>query len=122
MEGQLESLHHVQLAMPPGEEDAAVKFYADVLGLAQVEKPPQLAPRGGVWFRRGSLEVHLGVEEQFHPAHKAHPAFLVDGLERLRVRIEEAGYRVVDSVQLEGYRRCYVRDPFGNRIELVEPV
>ena len=122
MEGQLQSLHHVQLAMPPGEEDAAVKFYADVLGLAQVEKPPQLAPRGGVWFRREGLEVHLGVEEQFHPAHKAHPAFLVDGLERLRVRIEEAGYRVVDSVQLEGYRRCYVRDPFGNRIELVEPV
>ena len=122
MEGQLQSLHHVQLAMPPGEEDAAVKFYADVLGLTQVDKPPQLAPRGGVWFRREGLEVHLGVEEQFHPAHKAHPAFLVDGLESLRVRIEEAGYRVVDSVQLDGYRRCYVRDPFGNRIELVEPV
>jgi catechol 2,3-dioxygenase-like lactoylglutathione lyase family enzyme len=122
MEGQLESLHHVQLAMPPGEEAAAVKFYADVLGLSQVDKPPQLAPRGGVWFRRGGLEVHLGVEEQFQPAHKAHPAFLVDGLESLRARIEEAGYRVVDSVQLENYRRCYVRDPFGNRIELVEPV
>jgi catechol 2,3-dioxygenase-like lactoylglutathione lyase family enzyme len=121
MDGQLESLHHVQLAMPPGEEDAAVKFYADVLGLAQVDKPPQLAPRGGVWFRRGPLEVHLGVEEQFQPAHKAHPAFLVDGLDALRGRIEEAGYRVVDSVQLEGYLRCYVRDPFGNRIELVEP-
>ena len=121
MDGQLESLHHVQLAMPPGEEDAAVKFYAEVLGLTQVDKPPQLAPRGGVWFRRGSLEVHLGVEEQFQPAHKAHPAFLVGGLDALRVRIEEAGYRVVDSVQLEGYLRCYVRDPFGNRIELVEP-
>jgi catechol 2,3-dioxygenase-like lactoylglutathione lyase family enzyme len=121
MEGQLESLHHVQLAMPPGEEDAAAKFYGEVLGLSQVEKPPQLAPRGGVWFRRGDLEVHLGVEEKFTPAHKAHPAFLVDGLETLRARIEKAGYRVVDSVQLEGYRRCYVRDPFGNRIELVEP-
>lgn len=108
--------------MPPGEEEAAVLFYGAILGLTQVEKPPELAPRGGVWFREGELEVHLGVEEPFTPAYKAHPAFLVRNLETLRERIEAAGYRVTDDVPLEGYLRCHVRDPFGNRIELVEPV
>jgi catechol 2,3-dioxygenase-like lactoylglutathione lyase family enzyme len=112
----------VQLAMPPGEEDAAVRFYGAILGLTHVEKPPELAPRGGVWFRQEGLEVHLGVEEPFTPAHKAHPAFLVRNLETLRAKIEAAGYRVTDDVPLEGYHRCHVRDPFGNRLELVEPV
>ena len=116
-------LHHVQLAMPTGEEEAAVRFYGAILGLTQVEKPPELAPRGGVWFRDGDLEVHLGVEEpEFMPARKAHPAFLVQNLATLRERIETAGYRVTDDVPLEGFHRCHVRDPFGNRIELVEPV
>jgi catechol 2,3-dioxygenase-like lactoylglutathione lyase family enzyme len=117
----LRGLHHVQLAMPPEEEDAAVRFYAAVLGLQQIEKPSELAPRGGVWFRSGDLEVHLGVEEGFQPAVKAHPAFLVSGLEKLRARLEEAGYKVMDTVQLAGYHRVYVRDPFGNRLELIEP-
>jgi catechol 2,3-dioxygenase-like lactoylglutathione lyase family enzyme len=115
-------LHHVQLAMPPGEEEAAVQFYGGVLGLIQVAKPPELAPRGGVWFRDEALEVHLGVEEPFTPARKAHPAFLVRNLHALRDRIEGAGYRVSDDVPLEGYDRCHVRDPFGNRLELVEPI
>ena len=118
---RLIGLHHVQLAMPPGEEEAAARFYSAILGLQQVAKPPELAPRGGVWFREGDLEVHLGVEEPFTPARKAHPAFLVRNLETLRARIEAAGYRVTDDVPLEGFRRCYVRDPFGNRLELVEP-
>ncbi len=117
---RLLGLHHVQLAMPPDEEDSAVKFYGDVLGLTRVEKPSELSPRGGVWFRDGTLEVHLGVEETFTPAVKAHPAFLVSDLDTLRARVEEAGYRVMDSVPLEGYERIYVRDPFGNRIELIE--
>ncbi|MBI3648549.1 MAG: VOC family protein [Actinobacteria bacterium] len=107
--------------MPAGEEEAAVRFYADVLGLEHVEKPPHLSPRGGVWFRSGALGIHLGVEEGFRPAVKAHPAFLVRGLEKLRARIEEAGYKVTDTVQLDGYSRVYVRDPFGNRLELIEP-
>ncbi len=115
-------LHHVQLAMPPGEEEAAVRFYGSILGLTLVDKPPELAPRGGVWFRDGDLEVHLGVEEPFSPARKAHPAFLVRNLEVLRERIETAGYRVTDDVPLAGFHRCHVRDPFGNRLELVEPV
>lgn len=118
--GRLLGLHHVQLAMPEGEEETAVGFYADVLGLERVPKPPELSPRGGVWFRSGSLEVHLGVEEGFHPAVKAHPAFLVDDLERVRARVEMSGFKVIDTVQLEGFRRVYVRDPFGNRLELIE--
>ncbi len=119
---KLMGLHHVQLAMPPGEEEAAVRFYGIILGLTQVAKPPELAPRGGVWFRDEHLEVHLGVEEAFKPASKAHPAFLVRNLETLREKIELAGYRVLDDVPLEGYIRCHVRDPFGNRLELIEPV
>ena len=119
--GTLLGLHHVQLAMPPDEEETAVAFYAGVLGLEQVPKPSALSPRGGVWFRSGDLEVHLGVEDGFHPAVKAHPAFLVDDLERIRARVEMSGYKAIDTVQLEGYRRVYVRDPFGNRLELIEP-
>ena len=118
---RLLGLHHVQLAMPPGEEEDAVKFYGAILGLTQVDKPPELAPRGGVWFRTEGLEVHLGIEEPFTPARKAHPAFLVQDLETLRERIELGGYRVTDDVPLEGFHRCHVRDPFGNRLELVEP-
>ena len=119
--GRLLGLHHVQLAMPEGEERAAVRFYADVLGLEEVPKPAALSPRGGVWFRSGDLEGHLGVEDGFRPAVKAHPAFLVDDLASLRSRVEEAGFKVADSVPIEGYDRCYVRDPFGNRLELIEP-
>jgi catechol 2,3-dioxygenase-like lactoylglutathione lyase family enzyme len=117
---RLVGIHHVQLAMPEGEEHDAVRFYGTALGLTQVDKPPELSPRGGVWFRSGDLEVHLGVEEVFRPAVKAHPAILVEGLGEIRARIEEAGYKVTDSVPIEGYDRVYVRDPFGNRLELIE--
>jgi catechol 2,3-dioxygenase-like lactoylglutathione lyase family enzyme len=108
--------------MPEGEDDAAVRFYAQVLGLDRVPKPPELSPRGGVWFRSGELEVHLGVEDGFRPAVKAHPAFLVRGLTALRERLEAGGYKVSDSVPIAGYDRIYVRDPFGNRLELIEPL
>jgi catechol 2,3-dioxygenase-like lactoylglutathione lyase family enzyme len=117
----LVGLHHVQLAMPAGEEEAARLFYGTVLGLSEIPRPPALSPDGGVWFVRGDLEVHLGVEERFSPAVKAHPAFLVERIEDVRARIEGAGYRVTDTVQLEGFHRIYVRDPFGNRVELIEP-
>jgi catechol 2,3-dioxygenase-like lactoylglutathione lyase family enzyme len=107
--------------MTTGEEEAAVRFYGAILGLQRIAKPDLLSPAGGVWFRKGDLEVHLGVEEtSFTPAHKAHPAFLVSGLETLRERIEAAGYRVTDTVEMEGFHRVYVRDPFGNRVELIE--
>ena len=116
------AIDHVQLAMPAGEESAAVAFYADLLGIAQVPKPPHLAKRGGCWFEHGSLKVHLGVEADFRPARKAHPALLVDGLAALVVRLREAGVPLVDDEPLEGYDRVYVSDPFGNRIELLQPL
>ena len=116
------AIDHVQLAMPAGEESAAVAFYADLLGIAQVPKPPHLAKRGGCWFEHGSLKVHLGVEADFRPARKAHPALLVDGLAALVVRLREAGVPLADDEPLEGYDRVYVSDPFGNRIELLQPL
>jgi catechol 2,3-dioxygenase-like lactoylglutathione lyase family enzyme len=114
-------MHHVQLAMPPGEEEAARHFYGAILDLPEVAKPGTLAERGGIWFRGEGVEVHMGVEEPFTPARKAHPAFLVHDLDTLRARIETAGYRVTDDVPLPGFHRCHVRDPFGNRLELLEP-
>ena len=122
MAHRLTGIHHIQLAMPVGEEEAGRRFYGELLGLPEVPKPSELAPRGGIWFRSGELEVHLGVERaDFRPATKAHPAFLVTGLDELRERLEGDGYRIDEDVQFEGYRRFHVRDPFGNRLELVEP-
>lgn len=119
---RIEALNHVQLAMPPGEEDAARHFYAGILGIPEIAKPPHLAKRGGCWFERGALKVHLGVEQDFRPARKAHPAFTVTDLARLIAQIEAAGFGVIEDEPLEGYDRRYVYDPFGNRIELMEPV
>lgn len=114
-------LDHVQLAMPPGREAEAVDFCEGLLGIPQVPKPPHLAVRGGCWFERGDLKVHVGVEPDFRPATKAHPAFVVDGLGDLVAAVRSAGRRVVDDEPLEGYDRVYVDDPFGNRIELLQP-
>jgi len=114
-------LDHVQLAMPVGAEPDAVGFYEGVLGIAQVPKPAHLAVRGGCWFGDGPLKVHLGVEADFRPARKAHPAFLVDDLSALVARLREHGIEVRTEDPLEGYERVYVDDPFGNRIELMEP-
>ncbi|MFI6500405.1 glyoxalase [Nonomuraea typhae] len=113
-------MHHVQLAAPPGSEPQLREFYAGFLGLTEVPKPPELAARGGAWFRsegsggsEGSegVEVHLGIEEDFRPARKAHPAFLVDELPEGEV-----------DLLFPGYRRVYVTDPVGNRIELLQVV
>ena len=118
--GDLTGFHHVQLAMPAGEEPRAEAFYSGVLGLPRVEKPAELAARGGCWFRGEGIELHLGVEEEFHPARKAHPAILVDGLEALEARLREAGIEVTGDVELAGHRRFYANDPFGNRLEFLE--
>jgi catechol 2,3-dioxygenase-like lactoylglutathione lyase family enzyme len=117
----IKTLDHVQLAMPPGREHHAREFYQDVLGIPEVPKPPHLAKRGGCWFERGNLKIHLGVESDFRPAKKAHPAFVVEQLRELVSRLSLAGYQIVDDEPLDGYHRVYVDDPFGNRIELMEP-
>jgi len=115
------SLDHVQLAMPPGREANARAFYEGALGIPEVRKPANLAKRGGCWFERGALKIHLGVEEDFRPARKAHPALIVEGLANLREKLALAGHPTRTDEPLEGYDRAYVDDPFGNRIELMEP-
>jgi len=115
-------VHHIQLAMPPGGEDAARRFYSSLLGISEVPKPPDLAKRGGVWFETPSVRVHLGVEADFRAARKAHPALLADDLAPMIARLTEAGYAVTDGEPMEGYRHVYVNDPFGNRIELLESI
>lgn len=115
-------LDHVQLAMPVGRETEARAFYEGALGIPESAKPPHLAVRGGCWFECGALKIHLGVEQGFLPARKAHPALVVEGLSELVTRLENSGYRVTQDQPLEGFDRCYVDDPFGNRIELMEPV
>ncbi len=115
------AFHHTQLAMPRGEEEAARAFYVHALGMTELEKPPVLAARGGCWFRRGGLELHLGVEEPFAPARKAHPGLLIDGLTGLATAIEDAGHAVTWDDNFPGYKRFYANDPFGNRLEFLEP-
>ncbi len=114
-------LDHVQLAMPTGCEAEAVAFYEGILGIAQVPKPDHLATRGGCWFEDGDLKVHLGVDPDFRPATKAHPAFVVDDVRSIASAVAAAGFAVKDDEPLEGYDRVYVTDPFGNRIELMQP-
>ncbi|MGR3322485.1 MAG: VOC family protein [Pseudooceanicola sp.] len=114
------AMHHVQLAMPKGGEDKARKFYIEALGFDEVEKPEILRGRGGVWFNQSGVELHLGVEEPFAPAKKAHPAFQVVSLEQAIQRLSAIGLEYRRDVDLPMIRRIYVDDPFGNRIELVE--
>jgi catechol 2,3-dioxygenase-like lactoylglutathione lyase family enzyme len=115
------AIDHVQLAMPAGSDALAEAraFYAGVLGLVEVPRPPALAARPGLWFVAGPVKVHLGVEEAFRPARKAHPAFVVADLDALLERCRAAGGRVVPAEALDGQARAHVDDPFGNRIELI---
>jgi len=114
-------LDHVQLAMPAGREDEARRFYDGALGIPEKAKPASLAARGGCWFESGDLKVHLGIDPNFVPAGKAHPAFIVDDLTGLIKRLKSAGYKVTEDQPIEGCDRVFVTDPFGNRIELMEP-
>lgn len=114
-------IDHVQLAMPRGGEARARAFYAGLLEVPEVPKPPALAERGGVWFQRGDVRIHLGVDPEFRAALKAHPALLVRDLAALAQRLRAAGVEVVDDDLLPGCRRVYATDPFGNRLELMEP-
>ncbi|HEY4771956.1 MAG TPA: VOC family protein [Steroidobacteraceae bacterium] len=121
MSARVRRLDHVQLAMPEGGEERARQFYQEALGIPEVSKPPYLAKRGGCWFEREGLKIHLGAERDFHPAKKAHPALEVEGLRHLAADLRARGYDVQPDTRLEGYLRFYVHDPFGNRIELMEP-
>ena len=115
------SIDHVQLAMPQGREAEARAFYSGILGIPEVEKPLNLAKRGGCWFECGPVRIHLGVEKDFRAAKKAHPALLVEDLPALIALLRNAGHACRTDEPLEGYNRIYVDDPFGNRIELMEP-
>jgi mannose-6-phosphate isomerase-like protein (cupin superfamily) len=115
-------LDHVQLAMPAGGEAEAIAFYEGILGITHVPKPAHLAVRGGCWFEVGDLKVHLGVEADFRAATKAHPAFIVDDVRGVAAAVAAAGFTVNADEPLEGYDRVYVYDPFGNRIELMQPI
>lgn len=122
MTHRIAGLDHVQLAMPAGEEAVAEAFYSGLLGLEVLEKPPVLAARGGRWFGTdgGRVQVHLGVEEDFRPARKAHPALTVVSLDDLVAMLEQAGVAVRWDEDNPVGRRCYADDPFGNRIELID--
>lgn len=112
-------IDHVQLAMPVGGEDTARSFYGTLLGMQELAKPANLAARGGVWFACGPLQLHLGVEKDFRPARKAHPALLVDDYPELLNRLRQANYAPREDDALPGVIRCFVDDPFGNRIEIM---
>lgn len=114
-------LDHVQLAIPEGGEDQARGFYAGLLGMTEVPKPANLSA-SGCWFTSGGAALHVGVDPDFRPAKKAHPALLVDDLAALRARLAEAGCVIRDDKPVEGYARFFTEDPFGNRIELMERV
>jgi catechol 2,3-dioxygenase-like lactoylglutathione lyase family enzyme len=113
-------IEHVQLAMPPGGEDAARGFYAGLLGIPERAKPARLAARGGCWFEGAGVKLHLGIEADFRPARKAHPALLVSDLAALTAELAAACQAVIPDDPVDGRARCFVDDPFGNRIELIQ--
>jgi catechol 2,3-dioxygenase-like lactoylglutathione lyase family enzyme len=113
-------IDHIQLAMPKGEEDRARAFYADILGLEELPKPAQLAARGGAWFRSGDVNLHLGVDPDFRPAKKGHPALRCTDYDALLTHLRERGIEITpDDLPFDGKPHCYINDPFGNRIELL---
>lgn len=115
-----QSIDHVQLAAPKGSESTARTFYGEILGFTEVEKPELLKKRGGVWFAFGSYQIHIGIEEPFAPAKKAHPAFQIENLNALKVHLSKSDVSFIVDTDLPGANRIYVHDPFGNRIEILE--
>ncbi len=119
-DGPVRAIDHVQLAMPPDQEDAARAFYAGLLGLSETPKPPDLVNRGGCWFERNGVRLHLGVDQGFGPAKKAHVALTVAPFAPFLARAASAGAPVETIVHPHGLRQTYVEDPFGNRIEIID--
>ncbi|MBA2383814.1 MAG: glyoxalase [Actinobacteria bacterium] len=116
----IRGLDHVQIAAPPGCEPAARRFYGKLLGLPELEKPERLRSRGGMWFRCGEQQLHVGVDRRFVPARKAHPALAASAYDALLARLRDAGVGVEEDDSIPGVRRSYVHDPWGNRLELVD--
>jgi catechol 2,3-dioxygenase-like lactoylglutathione lyase family enzyme len=116
----IKKIDHVQLAAPKGCEEAARGFFSSILGLAEVEKPEELKKRGGVWFEFGTFQLHIGVEEPFLPAKKAHPGFVVENIEELKKLLSEKQIAFTSDDNLPGASRIHVHDPFGNRLEFLE--
>ncbi len=114
------AIDHVQLAMPAGREDEARAFFVGILGFVEIPKPPELAARGGVWFRSSAVSIHLGVDSAFTPAKKAHPALRCNDYAHTVARLRARGIMVTpDPLPFNGKDHCYIGDPFGNRIELI---
>ena len=120
MNSRVARIDHIQIAAPEGCEPAARDFYGSLLGMTELEKPPILRARGGCWFQCGTQQLHIGVERNFQPARKAHPAFAVDRLDQLREALSARGVPIVEDDNLPGTRRFHAEDPWGNRIEFVE--
>ena len=116
------SIDHIQLAAPKGSEDKARTFFKDLLGFDEVEKPEALKKRGGVWFEFANHQIHIGIEEPFNPAKKAHPAFEVENIEALKQHLVTNGIDVTEDDRIPGVKRFFISDPFGNRMELLERV
>ena len=116
-------VHHVQITVPKGAEETARAFYCGVLGLAEVPKPEPLAGRGGFWLQLGDTQIHIGTEDGIdRSATKAHVAYLVDDLERWRHELSERGIEISDGIPIPGYDRFEFRDPFANRVELLQSI
>lgn len=115
----LSAIDHVQLAMPPGGEKKARDFFVGLLGMREIPKPPELATRGGCWFASGEVQLHMGVEADFRPAKKAHPAFRCKGYADLIEHLRTHRVEVIEAEDIPGVRRCHIADPFGNRMELI---
>lgn len=120
MKFQIARLDHIQIAAPPGCEAAAREFYGGLLGLREIPKPASLKSRGGCWFECGSQQLHTGVEPEFRPARKAHPAFAVTDLNDLRKTLLDRNIQVTEDSSLTGSHRLFVHDPWGNRLEFLE--
>ena len=116
----LTGIDHIQIAAPAGSEDAARKFYGELLGMDEIPKPENLQARGGCWFQCGSQEVHIGIQPDFTPAKKAHPGFTVHALEQLKTSLEKYGYTISNEPPIAGRSRFFTHDPFGNRIEFLK--
>jgi catechol 2,3-dioxygenase-like lactoylglutathione lyase family enzyme len=117
---EIKKIDHIQLAAPKGCEEEARAFFHGVLGLREVEKPEELKKRGGVWFEFSTFQLHIGVEEPFSPAKKAHPAFVVENIEELKTNLKENNVAFTEDDNLPGASRLHLHDPFGNRLEILE--